>query len=204
MLVSSRGVEAQRMRLLDAAVQVTADKGYAAATVADLVRAAGVSRSTFYELYAGKEACFLDAYRRGVDLLGHRVAASVRAAEGDWRAELRAGVRAYLDALAAEPRWARAYLIEVHMAGPAALDVRTEALRRFADRYRATAARAGRTPHPDALLVLCAGTEQLVAERVRAGGEGADLRDLEDVFCECAEAVLAGGADDEGGRPKWT
>jgi AcrR family transcriptional regulator len=186
----------QRARLLAAIAAVVADKGYAAATVADVVREAGVSRSTFYELYASKEQCFLEAYRHGVDVLIDAVRSAVREDE-DWREQLRAGVRAYLRMLAAEPRFARTYLIEIHMAGPAALEARTDALRRFAKRYAAAArAASAHPPHPDALLILCAGTEQLCAERVRAG-EHARLGELEDVFCTCAEAVLLGAHSEE-------
>ncbi len=192
------GSEAQRARLLDAVVHVVAERGYATATVADVVRRAGVSRSTFYELFASKEACFLDGYRAGVGVLAAGVHDAVRAARADgagsWRAELRAGIGAYLRALEDDPALARTYCLEVHAAGPAALDARTEALRGFADRYARTARRAGlRAPHPEALLVLTAGTEQLVAERVRAGRT--DFQELEDVFCQCAEAVLRGDQD---------
>jgi AcrR family transcriptional regulator len=181
----------QRARLLAAMAGVVSDKGYAAATEADVVREAGVSRTTFYELYGSKEECFLETYRHGVDVLIDAVRAAVREG-GGWREQIRAGVRAYLRTLAAEPRFARTYLIEIHAAGPAALEVRADALRRFAKRYAAAAREAAaRPPHPDALLILCAGTEQLCAERVRAG-QHHRLRELEDVFCTCAEAVLLG------------
>jgi AcrR family transcriptional regulator len=185
----------QRARLLRAMGDVVADKGYAAATVADVVRAAGVSRTTFYEQFRSKEDCFVDAYRHGVDVLIDEVRAAVRTTGGDWRDQLRAGMRAYLAALAADRRFARTYLLEIHAAGEAALDARADALRRFADRYRATYEQARATdaslrePDADALLVLCSGTEQLVAERVRRGDDAALLA-LEDVFCDCAEAVL--------------
>ena len=183
----------QRARLLAAMGDVVAEKGYAAATVADVVRAAGVSRTTFYEQFRSKEDCFVRAYRHGVDELIGAVRAAAQASRGDWREQLRRGMRAYLDALAADRRFARTYLLEIHAAGEAALDARADALRRFAERYHATyeQARAAdpslREPAPDALLVLCSGTEQLVAERLR---RDAPLHDLEDVFCTCAEAVL--------------
>jgi AcrR family transcriptional regulator len=189
----------QRARLLGAMATVVAGKGYAATTVADVVRTAGVSRSTFYELFASKEACFLDAYNQGVeDLLG-AVREAVHEAPGDWRAQLRAGIRAYLAQLARMDHVARMYIDELHAGGAAALAARADAQRRFADRYHASFSQARaadptlREPHPDALLVLCAGTEQLVAERLRAGG---DVRELEDVFCTCAEAVLTHHQED--------
>ena len=183
----------QRARMLVAMGDVVADKGYAAATVADVVRAAGVSRTTFYEQFRSKEDCFVEAYHHGVEVLLDAIRAAVRATAGDWREQLRAGMRAYLDTLAADRRFARTYLLEIHAAGEPALDARARALRRFAGRYHATfmQARADdpalREPDPDALLVLCSGTEQLVAERLR---RDAAIGDLEDVFCTCAEAVL--------------
>ncbi len=189
----------QRQRLLAAMASVVAEKGYAATTVADVVSAAGVSRSTFYELFASKEGCFLDAYTEGVDDLLLAVREAVHAAQDDWRAQLRAGIRAYLARLARPDHFARVYIDEIHAAGAAALEARADALRRFADRYHASFSQARaadpslREPDPDALLVLCAGTEQLVAERLRAGG---DVRELEDVFCTCAEAVLTHHQED--------
>src|SRR5438270_71341 len=133
----------------------------------------------------------------GVDVLVGRGRGAVREASGDWRAQLRAGIRAYLETLVAEPVFTRAYLLEIHAAGPAALESRAEALRRFAERYHASFEQAHaadpalREPPPDALLVLCAGTEQLLAERAREGRLDG-LGELEDVFCFCAEAVLLG------------
>src|SRR3954469_17542375 len=99
---------AQRARLLEAMTVVVGEKGYGAATVADAVRAARVSRGTFYALFESKEACFLEAYRHGVDVLDGRIDEAVRATDGDWRAKLRAAVRAYVSELDAEPRFARA------------------------------------------------------------------------------------------------
>jgi AcrR family transcriptional regulator len=189
----------QRARLLAAIAQVVGERGYEATTVAHVVQAAGVSRTTFYEQYASKEACFLEAYRHGIDVLEEEVAAAVAAAPAeDWRAQLRAGIRAYLEALAAEPAFARTYLLEIHAAGEAALAERTAGIRRFAARYGATARAAGaREPHPESLFVLCAGTEQLCAERVRERGAGAArLDELEDVFMLTAEAVLLGADPD--------
>lgn len=181
----------QRARLLAAIAQVIGERGYAATTVAAVVREAGVSRSTFYEHFAGKEACFIDAYRHGMEVLEQEVARAVaEAGPGDWRAQLRAGICAYLGVLDADEPTARTYLLEIHHAGEPALAERTAAMRRFAERYRATGLAAGaREAHPESLFVLCAGTEQLCAERLR---EGRGVRDLEDVFMLTAEAVLLG------------
>lgn len=189
-------VESQRARVLDAIGVVVAERGYLNATVADVVRAAGVSRSTFYEQFASKEACFLEAYRVVVDGLDERVSSAVRTAAGaDWRIQLRAGIRAYLDGLAARPDLARMSLLEIHHAGDEALQAREDARRRFAGRYAASYEQARADdptiarPHPDMLLVLAAGTEELCASRVRSHGAEA-LPQLEDVFYASAEALI--------------
>jgi AcrR family transcriptional regulator len=109
----------QRERLLEATIRVAAEKGYAATTVADLTREAGISRTTFYAMFADKEACFLAAYDGVVDALVRRVAAAYEAGE-DWPQRARAGLAALLDALAEEPEVARLALVDVGAAGPAA------------------------------------------------------------------------------------
>src|SRR3712207_6260990 len=155
-------VESQRARVLDAMGLVVSERGYANATVADVVRAAGVSRTTFYEQFASKEACFLAAYRHGVDQLLERVRTAVHAVgtSAGWRVHLRAGIRAYLHALSDRPHIARTYLLEIHAAGSDALAARDEARRLFAERYEASFEQAriedpGATrPHPDMLFVL--------------------------------------------------
>src|SRR5437763_13481592 len=91
----------QRAKLLDAMVRVVAEKGYEAATVADAVRMARVSRGTFYELFESKEACLAAAYRLGHHVLATRVSAAIATAK-DWREEIRQGLRAYLETFDAE------------------------------------------------------------------------------------------------------
>ena len=168
----------QRAKLLDAMVRVVAEKGYETATVADAVKLARVSRGTFYELFDSKEACLAAAYRLGQEVLAARVSQAVREA-GDWREELRLGLRAYLQTFDEEPLFARVYLLEwapVHTA-------REEALRRFARRYGRTFARAGVQVPEQALYVLAAGVHELARAHVLAGGRAIEL---EDVLVGCA------------------
>jgi AcrR family transcriptional regulator len=109
----------QRQRLHVATIRIVAAKGYQATTVADLTRGAGISRTTFYELFKDKEGCFLAAYDDAVDALVRRVAAAYEAEES-WPRRARAGLAALLDALAEEPELARLALVDVGSAGPAA------------------------------------------------------------------------------------
>lgn len=109
----------QRERLLDSAIRVVASKGYAATTIADLTREAGVSRTTFYELFEDKEACFLAAYDSAVDVLVRRVSKAYESEER-WPDRVRAGLEELLAALAEAPDVARLALVDVASAGPPA------------------------------------------------------------------------------------
>lgn len=100
-------------------MQVVAAKGYAATTVTDLTKEAGISRTTFYELYEDKEACFLAAYDNAVDALVRRISSAYEAEER-WPDRARAGLATLLEALAADPAQARLALVDVASAGPAA------------------------------------------------------------------------------------
>ena len=78
----------QRTRLLEAVGRTVAEKGYAAATIDDIVRGAGVSKKTFYEHFQDKLDCFLAAYETASDELYEHVRAAqdaVPAADGQGR-----------------------------------------------------------------------------------------------------------------------
>lgn len=174
----------QRARLLEAMVRAVAEKGYEAATVADAVRLARVSRGTFYELFESKEACLLAAYRVGYEVLEERISTAVRDA-ADWRDELRVGIRAYLQTLDQDRVFARVYLIEAQVVW----DEREAVLRRFAGRYAKSFAKSGGpVPPADALYVLAAGVHEIACARVR---KGAGVLDLEDILVGCAVRLAA-------------
>lgn len=107
---------AQRTRLLEAAIETIGMSGYAASTVGDIIRAAGVSRSTFYQQFSDKEACFVAAYEDAADRHVEYVVAATEQA-GSALQCLQVGVRAYLEVLSSEPAYARAALIEALAAG---------------------------------------------------------------------------------------
>jgi AcrR family transcriptional regulator len=174
----------QRARLLEAMVRAVAEKGYEAATVADAVRLARVSRGTFYELFDSKEACLLAAYQLGYEVLEERIRTAIRDAK-DWREELRLGIRAYLLTLEQDPVFARVYLIEAQVIWAE----REAVFWRFASRYGKTFAKSGRpAPPPDALYLLATGVHELACARVR---KGEPVVDLEDTLVGCAVRLVA-------------
>ena len=131
----------QRERILGAMIAAAATKGYGSTTIGDITHRARVSRDTFYEQFANKEACFLAAYDAITgELLDQMVAAGT--SEQSYVEGIRQGVRAYLNFWSARPDAARAWALEVMAAGSEALAHREDALRRCASLYRAVAERA--------------------------------------------------------------
>lgn len=108
-------VASQRARLLEAAIDAVAARGYVGTAVADIIARAGVSRRTFYELYEDRDACVAEAYEVATEGLVTRV----QAADDP--------LRAYLKALAEEPAFARFFLFEAAAAGPDVVAAREQA-----------------------------------------------------------------------------
>jgi AcrR family transcriptional regulator len=165
----------QRGRLLEAMAACVAEHGYAATTVAQVVARAGVSRKTFYEHFADKRACFLAAWEAGTEILFSQLAEVAQETE-DWRARLRAGTVAFLEVLAAEPEFARSFMIEVLSVGEEALARRAQIHERFAvvlgETYAAAQEQgAGLGPVPPWVFRAAAGAAwELIVEHLRTRG----------------------------------
>ena len=177
-------LDLQRARVLDAMARVVAERGYAAATVADVVRAAGVSRTTFYEQFESKEDCFRAAY----DSVAGRLVNAIVEESGDIedkRAQLAAGIDAYLGWFADHPHAAATFIVEVHTAGPEALDQRSNVLERFCQVIDANAP----TTRAAASMAVVASIDAMAHELVRKGRAG-DLRELSKPARYVAEKLL--------------
>lgn len=136
-----------RARLLDAVSEAVTKKGYAQTTIADVVRAARVSKRTFYECFADKEECFLAAYASHSERLLSEITKAVLA-ENDIEARLHAAARAYVTLLEEQPARTRTFLIEIQAAGPKALKLRRSLQRRFAE-FMIMMVEAARKQRPD-------------------------------------------------------
>jgi AcrR family transcriptional regulator len=122
----------QRERILDATIAATAELGYARMSVEDVIRRAGVSRRTFYELFRNKHEAFLAAFDAGAGML----LAAVKAAyepEATFEGRVIEGFRAFLYGLAAMPAAARMCIVEVLAAGPDAMERRNRTMNTFAE-----------------------------------------------------------------------
>lgn len=177
----------QRARLVEAMAACVAASGYEAVTVAHVVAAAGVSRRTFYEHFAGKRECFLAAYDT-IDLLVDYVEERAREEGLEPRTRLEAGIRAYLELMTAAPDFARAFTIDVFAAGPEALERRAAVIERFAGLLLDVARDAGRDPAPEVLVAVVGGINELVVDKLRQGAPG-EVPGLAPAAIELASAV---------------
>ncbi len=109
--------DSQRERLLAAIAQEVAAHGYRGTTITDVVKVASVSTRDFYELFDGKEDCFLLAFEAVRDHL-ELLAGEAAAGKDDWPGQVVAVLRAGLEFFSAEPELARLCLVESVSATP--------------------------------------------------------------------------------------
>lgn len=112
--------EIQRMRILGAMAEVASERGAGSVTVAHVVARAGVSRRTFYDLFADREECFLAAFEEAIGRVGAQVIAAYEL-ESAWRERMRAALWSLLVWLDEEPAQARLCVVESLAAGPRVL-----------------------------------------------------------------------------------
>lgn len=180
-------VRYQRERIFVAFAAEISERSYRAVTVADVVKRAGVSRNTFYENFAGKENCFLEAQKFAISSALERV---VEAAGGSekWPEQVAAGLAALLRFVAEEPALARTCMVDSMAAGPLAAESHKEVLQPFVSLLK-----LGRSVSPfgDELPetmeeAIAGGVFWILYKRVT----GCPVEDVEQLLPEIIEFVL--------------
>jgi AcrR family transcriptional regulator len=162
----------QRERLIDAMIELAAQRGYPAVSITELCSHAGVSPVTFYEQFEGKEECFLAAYRH----CGERMFARMRAVAADtrdWSALARLALDELLRGLQGDPDAGRLLFIEALGAGPL---IRAERERVLLEFERAAEGVLARTPQAaptvDVPLTAVIGAlRHVISSHLRANAE---------------------------------
>jgi AcrR family transcriptional regulator len=126
-------LETPRLRLVSALAAASAEKGYAATTIADIVRHARVSKRTLYEHFADKEDCLLAGYQHVSDRMMNVLRETYIPPGRHWTERVRAIAAAYLGTLEQLPAVNRALLLEVQAAGAEAYRLRARTQEKFAD-----------------------------------------------------------------------
>jgi AcrR family transcriptional regulator len=169
----------QRERLLAAVPGVVAERGYEAMSVADIVKAAAVSRNAFYKNFGDKQECFAMAHDAGHERLFEVL---VQPCEEGATIEERVerSLAAGLEALAAEPDVARLLFVEAPSAGKEIALRYHEWLRRYGTLLRSAAAPEmppESIPAPEVEGVIVGGIASRVASEV-LNGRAAKLPEL--------------------------
>jgi AcrR family transcriptional regulator len=178
-----------RGRLLEGMAHAVAAKGYAATTIADIVREASVSRRTFYEHFDGKAECLVALY----EAASHNALKVLRATldpSQPWDTQLEHALAAYLGSLASNPVLMRTLYVEILGLGPAGLAAR----RRVNDEIAAfmlevvNGGRSRRQPlSPQMAMAVVGGINELVLDCI----ERDCVQRLEDLVAPAAQLVRA-------------
>jgi AcrR family transcriptional regulator len=164
----------QRQRLVDAALDVVGEHGYAAVTVADITTAAGVSRTTFYEQFRNKLDAFLTAY----DEFGKGFLADIADTPATTPAEtLSAAGERLVEWGRTRPLASRAFLLEINAVGEEGLEHRDRMMNLAVARFESVAAWVRTvdptlpTPPPLVGRAIVAASWELSSQAIRAPGD---------------------------------
>ena len=167
-----------RTRILYATAEVTRAKGYADATVADIVAAAGVSRDVFYEHFSDKQDAFLEAQDHPTQHILERCASAYFRA-GSWPERVWSMHEELLEMISENPAISHLRLVECYAAGPAAIRRAEEITRSFTIFYE-----EGYSYRPEARALpristqAIAGASFELIQRLAARGEMAQMPSL--------------------------
>jgi AcrR family transcriptional regulator len=171
---------------MDAMAELSAEQGYEATKIADIVRRAGVARKTLYDNFEGKEEVFLGAFDSAIDELVAAIEAACETGEGNWDRRVEAGLRAFLTFVAENPAAARMCMIEAVSATPLASAHYDAAVQRFVELLRQNApAGSGRPDTTEETLV--GGVAWILHQQIRRGGAEQAL----DLMPELLDFVLS-------------
>lgn len=101
----------KRRRMMDAIGELTAEQGYEATKIADIVRRAAVARKTLYDNFDGKEDLFLSAVDATLGEMRAAVEAACERADSP-EDQIVAGLEGLLDFIAEHPAATRMAMVE--------------------------------------------------------------------------------------------
>jgi AcrR family transcriptional regulator len=142
-----RVAELQRARIVVAMGELVYERGAGAVTVAHVVARSGVSRRTFYEIFADRDACLLATFDDAVERAAALVVPAYEAGDGtaEWKGRIRAGLQALLGFLDDEPALASLLIVDALAAERRVLERRQRVVDALIDAvHRGAAAHAAR------------------------------------------------------------
>ncbi|MGN6216215.1 MAG: TetR/AcrR family transcriptional regulator [Solirubrobacterales bacterium] len=176
----------KRRRMMDAIADLTADQGYEATKIADIVRRAAVARKTLYDNFDGKEDLFLSAVDSALTAMRVVVEEACEHSDGSGEEEIVAGLSALLDYVAENPSLARMCMVEAISATPSSARLYDAGMRDFVELLRRAA--PGGADLPETIEEsLVGGVAWILQQQIRRG-ETARVGEL---LPELSQFVLA-------------
>lgn len=187
----------QHERLIEAMTAVVVQSGYGAISVQDVLRRAGISRPTFYEVFEDKDDCFVSALDAAAQLLREALVEAAGTSEQPWQERLRAGIAALLRFVAEEPNAARLVIVESRASSPAGLLRRDELLDEFASCIDSIVRdQLSEPPSAVAGAGIVGGIESVLYTRMQRG----EARDLDSVLPSLVYFAVLTYAGHEGAK----
>lgn len=169
-----------RQRLLDALAQSIAEDGYRSTTVAGIVRRARTSRRTFYEHFAGKEACFIALLTDANTDVIRRISGAVDR-QAPPETQIRQAISAWIEAADSRPALMLSWIRDSPTLGAKTRRLQRDLQEAFVallteltDTEQLRAAGVGPVPRQTA-IVLLGGLRELIAVTVEDGGSMNDI-----------------------------
>lgn len=176
----------KRRRMMAAVAELTADQGYEATKIADIVRRAAVARKTLYDNFDGKEDLFLSAIDAARTELRVVVEEACERTSGPPEEEIVAGLTALLDWIAEHPDQARMCMVEAISATPGSARLYDAGMRDFVELLRKRAPQG--TDLPETVEEsLVGGVAWILQQRIRRG----EAEQVGDLLSELSQFVLS-------------
>lgn len=176
----------KRRRMIDAIAELSAEQGYEATKIADIVSRAGVARKTLYDNFDGKEDLFLRAFDLYMSEAKDAVAEACEDGEGGWQQRIESGLTGLLRFVAEHPIAARLCLVEAISATPKASARHEAAIAAFVALLRESAPRGAGLPETIEES-LVGGVAWILQQRIRSG----EPRQIGELLPELSQFVLS-------------
>lgn len=161
----------KRRRMMDAIAELTADKGYEATKIADIVRRAAVARKTLYDNFDGKEDLFLSAVDSTLTEMRVVIEEACEQSNGNGSPQERIvdGLEALLEFISAHPAATRMCMLEAIAATPSSARLYDAGMRSFVELLRNSA--PAEADLPDTIEEsLVGGVAWVLQLQIRRGG----------------------------------
>jgi AcrR family transcriptional regulator len=176
----------KRRRMMDAVAELTADQGYEATKIADIVRRAAVARKTLYDNFDGKEDLFLSAIDTILTEMRVVVEEACERTAGSPEERIAAGLEALLDFIVEHPAGARMCMVEAISATPSSARLYDAGMREFVDLLRRSSPNG--TDLPETIEEsLVGGVAWILQQQIRRG----DAERVGELLSELSQFVLS-------------